>query len=371
VGDGPLRVTERLLARYAADPSRRWQYRSARVDAAVRTILRHGSGADAAALLPAFLADPEGRWHLLPVLGEHGDATVAEALLAVCFDDGWLRPGAPEDVLQVIGYLGYEPATALLWRHAGLDANYGAQTAAFRGLIHLPCTELADEIDAALTRHHFRNLFPEFLPALAPKTGDPSWPARLYDWGSRGNGFGFPGASTDCNAGLLLGLALYGEAELFARALWNPDWETYSGSTGTVRSAYAGTRITGMDAATLHAAMHTHLAGTEDARDRVNAVLVLTNLLGVWLDEHWLGLRPAAPSRDTAVDVYELVFCGDRPVDEVVRDIVADGRAAGILDFRPLSPLTGLAGHVHRLETRLELAAAHETELAELRPGGP
>lgn len=369
MGDGPLRVTEQVLVRYAGDSSRRWRYRSARVDAAVRTILRYGSGADAAALLPAFLADPEGRAHLLPVLGEHGDATVAEALFAACFDDGWLRPGVPEDVLHVIGYLGYEPATPLLWRHGGLDANYAVQTAAFHGLIHLSCTALADEIDAALTRHHFRNLFPEFLPALAPKTGDPSWPAKLYEWGSRGNGFGFPGASTDCNAGLLLGLALSGEAGrgFFERALWNPYWETYSGSTGTVRSAYAGIRVMGMDAATLHAAMHTYLAGTEDVRDRANAVLVLTNLLGVWLDGRWLGLRVAAPGRDSAADVYDLVFGGDRPVDDVVRDIVADGHAAGIVDFQPYSPLTGLAGHVHRLGMRLEVAVAHETELAEVR----
>jgi len=318
-------------------------------------------------VLAAFLADPYGRRSLLPVLAEHGDAATAERLLAACFEGGWLRPGVPEEVLHVIGYLEYEPATRLLWRH-GLDGDYSAQVAAHEGLTNLSCTELAGEIDAELTRHHFRNLFPEFLPALAPKTGDPAWPEKLYDWGSRGNGFGFPGASTDCNAGLLLGLALSGDAgrELFERALWNPYWETYSGSTGTVRSAYAGTRITGMDAATLHAAMHAWLAGTEDVRERANAVLVLAGLLTEWLAGRWLGLRAAAPARDTAADVHELVFGGDRPLDDVVRDIVSDGEKSGVTEFLPYAPLSGITGVVHRLRSRLEVAADHETEVAEL-----
>src|SRR4051812_31761368 len=245
VSAAPLAATERVLARYAEDDGRRWLHRSARVDGEVRTILRHGSAADAAVLLPAFLADPEGRPHLLPVLAEHGDGAAAERLVAACVDGARLRPGVPVEVLHVVGYLGHEPATTLLWEHARQPDDWAAQRAAALGLVHLPCTGLAATIDAALTVHRRRSLFPEFLPVLAGKAGDAGWAAKLHDWGSRG-------ASTDCNAGLLLGLALIGDGGLFADALWSPHWETYASATGTAVAAYAGTRVLGWDTATLH-----------------------------------------------------------------------------------------------------------------------
>ncbi len=349
-----LTTTERLLTSHEARPARR--------RAALVTIRRHGSDADAAALLPVFLADPAANGDLLPVLATHGDTAMAEPLLAACVEDGWLKPEMPEDVLQVVGCLGYEPATRLLWNHLSID-DYSTPVAACLGLTHLPCTELAGEIDAALREHHFKNLFPEYLPALAAKTGDPAWPARIYDWGSRGNGLNHPGASTDCNGGLLVGLALSGDTALFERALWNAHWECYSSATGTIRAAYGGTRVLGLDAARLYPAAVSDDGGVDS---RANAVLVLANLLRMSLENPWLGLPGATPPRDAAADLYDLVFAGERPLDKVASEVVADGRAVGLTEF-DFSPIQGLYDVVHKLRVTLEAAAVHEAERDELR----
>lgn len=376
-----LAATRRVLARYAEDPDGRWRYTAAPVEAAVHTIVRHGSGADAAALLAAFLADPANRAHVLPALAAHGDAETAERLIAGCVHDGWLRDGVPAEVLQVIGWLGHEPATALLWRHGGLDGDHAVQSAALKGLTHVPCLELADEIDAALYRHRFRALFPEFLPVLAPKTGDPGWARRLYDWGSTSNGFGFPGASTDCNAGLLLGLALLGadglaEArELFGAALWSPRWEAWSGSTGTLRAAYAGVRILGDDLPTLFSAMNDAIGaakdhpGTQRVRARVHAVLLMTGLVTQWLGGQWTGLRADGHGAESALEVYEVLFNGEESLTTVIRGIVADGYEQGVQNFAPYSALWQLSNVGYDVEARLALEVRHESELAHARGG--
>jgi hypothetical protein len=63
------------------------------------------------------------------------------------------------------------------------------------------------------------------------KTGDPAWLGRLVEWGEGA-------ASTDCNGGLILGIALPGDDSAraaFSLLLWNPRWEAYGGGTGSDR----------------------------------------------------------------------------------------------------------------------------------------
>lgn len=48
-------------------------------------------------------------------------------------------------------------------------------------------------------------LFPEFLPALSFTFADEQIVPRLLAWGER--------ASTDCNAGLILGISMFGSTQ--------------------------------------------------------------------------------------------------------------------------------------------------------------
>jgi hypothetical protein len=244
----------------------------------------------------------------------------------------------PEGVLQTIGYLGYEPATALLWRHV-LDGDWYAQRDACLGLAHLSCDEVAADIQRELIRHRAKSVFPEFLPVLAAKTHDPTWPDEMLDWGTYL-------ASTECNGGLLLGLALHGEAgrAAFGLALWSPNWEAYSAATGTVYWAYAGALVLGLGMRELYEEMHEHLRTATDPRDRVNCVLVMTNLLHCWVDGRWAGLRMVTESGDvagrditepteSAAEVYEALFEHNDPLDHLAERIVREAYAAGFTDF--------------------------------------
>jgi hypothetical protein len=402
-----LSTTEQLLAGLDADPPARWPSRW--IEARARSILRYGSHVDAEALLPAFLSDPEGLRDLLPVLARHGDASTAARLLDRCFEHGQLRPAMPEGVLQTIGYLGYEPATVLLWRHV-LDGDWYAQRDACLGLAHLSCDEVAADIQRELIRHRAKSRFPEFLPVLAVKTHDPTWPDEMLDWGTYL-------ASTDCNGGLLLGLALHGEAgrAAFGLALWSPTWEAYSAATGTVYWAYAGALVLGLGMRELYEEMHAHLRTATDPRDRVNCVLVMTNLLHCWVDGRWPGLRKVSESSDitesddvagrdmtepteSAAEVYEALFEHNDPLDHLAERIVGEAYAAGITDFggaeqhgygggaeqrddsvgagqtgkaEPRSATDGVKRPVYDVRQRLELRVYHEAEVELFRGTKP
>lgn len=80
-----------------------------------------------------------------------------------------------------------------------------------------------------------KHLFNEFVPALSFKTKREELIEELYQWGSET-------ASVDCNAGILLGIALYGEKtrRLFKKILWDRCWEAFSSSTGTGYWAFVG-----------------------------------------------------------------------------------------------------------------------------------
>jgi hypothetical protein len=397
-----LEVTRELIRRHgrgAAGEHDVW------VRAAVRAIRRHGGPADAAALLPLLLDDPAAGGALLPVLACHGDRSTAAALLGV-------HDRNPE-VLHAVGYLGHEDAALILWEYA-LHGDWDAQCAAVLGLVHLRCDGI--DVAAQLRRHEGCGLFPELLPALAVKTGDPSWARRLLQWGTTY-------ASTDCNGGLLLGLALLGGSgrrssdpappggqetpdpappgehetsepappgehetsepampggqgtsglappgggvawEAFDLALWSPAWETWSASTGTVRWAWRGALAAGLGVADLRARFDAHVAAATDPRDSTNAVLVLAGVLDCWLDDQWTGLRVAAEPPETKEEAFRLLFEGPEGLDRVAERLVGEARDGGHAEVEPGLPIRFVLRQVYDLRRRLDDAVRHETEL--------
>ncbi|MFF9351848.1 hypothetical protein [Streptomyces sp. NPDC014734] len=337
-------AARRLLDGYAGDPARMTRLGES---TAVDVVLRYGSRSDAEALLPVFLDDPEAREGLVPVFARHGDLAVAERLLETCFEAGRLRDGMPPGVLRAIGHLGHESAERVLWEH--VESAYQASADACLGLLHLPCRGLRAEIAQALERHVGSHLFPELLPVLATKTGDPSWLGRLVEWGEGA-------ASTDCNGGLILGIALHGQAARteFTRLLWNPRWEAYGGGTGSDYWAYAGARVLGLGMGELYAELVERLRSDTGSDGKRHCVETFTALLRYWVDRRWLGLRMAPEPDESSEALCELLFAWSSPHE--------DDSLSGLADhlFDRDDPLLSTLRH---LESTLWNGARYELEL--------
>ncbi|MEO7731863.1 MAG: hypothetical protein ABIY55_12880, partial [Kofleriaceae bacterium] len=220
-----LRTTHQLLAELPVPLDEQ--------EAFCQVIRRRGALADAEAVLDAFLAEPERRAWLLPIVRKLGDPGTARRLFEACVVGDELRDGVPSGVLRCLGHLGHLAAEPALWRYASAaTSDHDVVQDACLGLLELPCAALGPAIAKALSTHEGDNLFPEFLPVLAVKTRNPRWLPRLVRWGR-------DHASTDCNAGLLLGIALFGDRPAFEAVLWDPRWEADASATGSRSWAYA------------------------------------------------------------------------------------------------------------------------------------
>ncbi|MGW1065641.1 hypothetical protein ACWD4F_14140 [Streptomyces aureus] len=309
-------------------------------------VLRHGGPADAEALLPLFLAAPAAHDALVPVLARHGDRRLAERLLEATVEGGRLREGVPSGVLHAVGRLGYTPATSLLWEH--VDDSYDVSKDACLGLSHLPCEELRGAITESLEKHEGAALFPEFLPVLATKTQDPGWLDRLVAWG--GNH-----ASTDCNGGLILGIALHGEQArpAFTRLLWDTRWDACDRGTGSALWTYASTRVLGLDLPQLYADLRELVRTGADPDVRRDAVRSFLTLVEFRCAEPWTGVAAAEARLESSDTLYHLLFA--QPSE--------DGDTLTELADRVFEKDEHYSGAVRALEDSLRTEAAHEWAL--------
>lgn len=236
-----LSVTRKLVDGLRAAPPgghADWVLANARV----AIVARRGGPEDADALLDLFLEAPTEyrRASVLDAVMRVGTRDTARRLAAGCLTGGRLRAGVQAEVLHALGFLGYTDVRDVLWNHATGGTDYYEQKSAALGLLNLSCDGLEREIEASIRACAGKNLFPEFLPVLAHKIGNPELLPLLFDMGQTT-------ASTDCNGGLVYGIALFGDAgrPYFDRLLFDPHWETYGAGTGTGGWAYHGFRHLG------------------------------------------------------------------------------------------------------------------------------
>ncbi|MEM9072127.1 MAG: hypothetical protein AAGE52_26715 [Myxococcota bacterium] len=295
-----LRATADLVARFRGTS----RPGPADVTAHIRVITRRGSAPDARALVDLFLEEPTDFWRreLLDVVDAHGDRTCAEALLS-CFENGVLRDEVSERVLATIGRLGLPAAETLLPAELfRADYDHYRVLHAAMGLLHFPCAAIRPALVRAIREVRGKNLFPEFLPALACKTEGAIAPEELFAFGTA--------ASTDCNGGLILGIALLGDqgADTFRRVLDDPAWEAFGGGTGSDYWAYVGMCAQGVSFATLADGIRADVAGgTEEAIVR-HKVRVVAALLQSRLADRPLPLAFVRPPVETFSDVYRALF---------------------------------------------------------------
>ncbi|SFI84102.1 hypothetical protein [Thermoflavimicrobium dichotomicum] len=229
-----LQTTKDLIQLFHSQDANTPDYQVVR--AYVRFIERYGSVADVEPLFDLYLEDPTDlrRQYLLEPIRIHGDDTMAEKMFQACFEDGQLKEEMYGGIFHCLGYLGYEPVKPILYQlleqggHAlGLDECLG--------LLHFSCEGYEEKIAQEIRNCLGKNLFPEFVPSLLCKVPDPALIDEVYESGGYW-------ASTDCNGGMVLGIALCGEKERnrFKSILWDERWEAESSSTGTRTWAFVG-----------------------------------------------------------------------------------------------------------------------------------
>ncbi|HET8844419.1 MAG TPA: hypothetical protein VFN35_23325, partial [Ktedonobacteraceae bacterium] len=121
-----------------------------------------------------------------------------------------------------------------------------------------------------------------------------------------------------CNAGLVLGIALYGEkgAACFKRLLWDPYWEAEASATGTRYYTYLGCRYLGISLIDLYAELKEILQRGSSPQHLQHGFELVEAMLNCFIHDDFyphktLKFLPAPPV--SAQSVYEALFLWSDP----------------------------------------------------------
>ncbi|MCU0437800.1 MAG: hypothetical protein MUC49_07775 [Raineya sp.] len=251
------------------------------VEAYCRTIALLGTPKDFQAVEDFFLENFQNSYahslvHLLSYSKNAQDT--AKKVLDICFEKGVLKEDAPEELLNLLGYLQYEPALPILEYYTFNENNYYINQSAVLGLLHFPCTHLQSQIRQAIEECYGKNLFKEFIPALVSKLDDKTEILQnLYTLGSTI-------CSTDCNGGIVLGFALSGkEGETYFKKVYaDPYWELDASATGSVYWTYAGFQHLGIPLKKLYQ----ELKNTQDPKIEKHLTRLLLSFLRIKINNN-------------------------------------------------------------------------------------
>ncbi|MBO2532005.1 MAG: hypothetical protein CW342_03820 [Thermoactinomycetaceae bacterium] len=228
-----LKVTRDLM-----DLCRQRRPDGPRVEVYLSFIEDYGGEEDAEALLDLYLMYPDA-FRLLSTLRKIGGEESAERLFARCVENHRVKEGFVGDVFTTLAHMGYQPVEEVLYHRLRHEQCLDRDECV--ALLHFSCAGHEAVIREKILKYKNQHLFPEFHPLLASKIPDPDLPDLIYHWGTHR-------ASTDCNGGLVLGLALYGgsERDRFKQILWDPRWEANGVSTGTIHWTFTGMQYLGI-----------------------------------------------------------------------------------------------------------------------------
>ncbi|ANF96121.1 hypothetical protein [Paenibacillus bovis] len=318
-------------------------------------IIKYGNIEDAHALYQCFIAHPKDWDYIMLLEGvcKLGDRELGLALYQWAFTEGRLRDELSEDILTACGYLGVQEAVSSLLHYALDSKSWDLQNGACLGLLQLQL----DDKEAAILRKAIestmgQSLFNEFLPALSSQVADATLIPKLYHWGEQQ-------ASIDCNAGLVLGIALYGPAyhEWVRRILWSPYWEAHDTGTGTCVWMYRAMNHVGLTFADLIDDVRHTLTDTEDRQRMEYQLDVLHQMVCEKLRYRGLSLSVLQPNQETVEEIYHALYHWSTPdYDDSIIGLII--KRLG-MDYRELQ-------NFYNLRTRLEMRIAHDMETAYL-----
>lgn len=277
-----IKLTEDLLLSLQQQP----YSGDAVISALTAVILRNGSIDDASAVCDHLIANPASfdHYELLEIIKRWGNAEHAERIFKVVIENKRLKEPVDPAVLEIFGALKYFPAKEVLVHYSFDEDDHYLHKHAVLGLVGLDCSDLQGKISEAIDGVYGKNLFPEFIPALVGKLSTKGEKLRkLYESGKHY-------ASSDCNAGILLGFSLSGEEgkEYFLKALFDPAWEVPSTATGSRSFAFRGLMEQGISFIDVYEEVQKEGTGGNGEY----ALIVFLSLLEESIFSYWGAMRP-------------------------------------------------------------------------------
>jgi len=268
-------------------------------------IARHGDLSDAQELLGLYQMNPK-RDELLELIRKLGNVEIGTELFCRCFDRKDALMGEFVELYHTIGYLGCQEALPRLWEKASKGDYFDCQGASL-GLAHLDCTSIKDEITDEIRKIKGKSSFNKFLPLLAFKTGDDRFVEELFLWGDRDTS-GIS-ACLDCNGGLIVGVALFGEngRARFEEILWSPKWRAACSGTGSLFWTYQGLRLLKHRFADLLRQIISHTENCMDEKRTSYEVSVLLKIIDMHLSSaESVGFKFSPDPSDSWRDLRQL-----------------------------------------------------------------
>lgn len=271
----------------------------------INTIIRYGNQEDAEALYSTFIQDPlkyeNGR--LIEPIMRLGDIHLAHVLYEFSIVDNDLTEEAPYEVLHALGYMGVEQVTPVLIKYALESELWSTCKFACLGLAHLSVEKYQQQLKDRLEQSINKPLFDEFLPLLSFRLYDDTFVEHLYEWGDKH-------ASIDCNAGLILGIALYGkeQKETIKNIIWSSNWQAHDMGTGTGKWTYQAMGHVDLTFEELIGDMKRFLVEIESDRELEYRLDVLHFLLTFNLTYFSKGIKFANTNHENIEILYTLLY---------------------------------------------------------------
>ncbi|GLX66825.1 hypothetical protein [Paenibacillus glycanilyticus] len=314
-------------------------------------IANYGGLEDARGLLQVFMEEPAdyNRTLLLEPIMKHGDLELAEDLYEFAIEQHKLKEDMPSEILHVLGYLGYTGCTETLVSLLTSEDWHLSKDAAL-GLLHLPCHGYEQQIRTIIDNSIGKSLFDEFVPALSYKVANNEMVPKLFEWGNSI-------VSTDCNAGIILGIALYGPdyKDVIKDILWSENWEAHDTSTGTRNWSYAAMQHVQL---TFRELIEDLKSAQIPKRDLFHRLSVLSEMLECKLTLQHQPLRFAATNDESIFDIYrELFEWSNSDHDDSIIGLIA----------RNLQDEFDLLNKYNHLRDKLEMKMEHLIEVNYLK----
>ncbi|WP_025677197.1 hypothetical protein [Paenibacillus polymyxa] len=326
------------------------------ISAYTDVVAQYGTVKDAWELYRLFVEDPHHyiRGLLLQPIMRCGDVTLAQDMYERYVRNQTSPEHIPDGVLHVLGYLGYVEAAADL--AAWVNGPYGAASVdACLGLVHLPCESFRERLATELEQAVDQNLFDEFLPLLSFKCTTEDMIPRLVHWGERH-------ASVDCSAGIIAGIALFGEEQkdTIRSILWNPLWEAHGTATGSCVWSYIAMQHVGLTFRELIQDIKSYDASKAGVQDLEYRLEVLYEMLELKLSYRVQPIRFARRNEESIAQIYSDLFSWS-----------TEHKDDSIIGW-----MNDNLGYKHRLlkqydelRKRVEIKMVHEIELEHVQTG--
>lgn len=207
------------------------------LQANINLVTKYGKTEDAEYLLSLFLHTKDVQ--LLKPLQVCGNSIIAEGLFQHAIENRQLKENFPPELLMALGYLHHAETEGVLMDYYKLifdkKLDWHLHVTVCLALLNYSCKGYESLIQQEIEKCLNEWLFAELIPVLGCKTGNVLLAEKMYHHGCTK-------ASSDSNAGLLLGIALFGhgQKELFKKAMYNPDWEAGSTATGNRKYTMMG-----------------------------------------------------------------------------------------------------------------------------------